>query len=65
MTEEQKSTMKNIEIETKGSTLLLTIDLSKSYGPSKTGKSITIATTSGNKEIVPGIYMGVNVYKKV
>ena len=57
--------MKNIEISTKGSTLALTIDLSKTQGPSKTGKSIVIATTSGNKEIAPGIYMGLNIYRKV
>ena len=57
--------MKNIKVETAGTILTLIIDLSKSQGPSKSGKSITIATTSGNKEIVPGIYMGVNVYKKV
>ena len=56
--------MKNIEISTKGSTLALTIDLSKTQGPSKTGKSIVIATTSGNKEIAPGIYMGLNIYRK-
>jgi hypothetical protein len=57
--------MKNINIETKESTLTLTIDLSKTQGPSKSGKSIVIATTGGNKEIVPGVYMGLNVYKKV
>ena len=56
--------MKNITIETKGNTLALTIDLSKSQGPSKSGKSIVIATTGGNKEISPGIYMGLNVYRK-
>ena len=57
--------MKNITIKTEGSTLALTIDLSKTQGPSKTGKSIVIATTSGNKEIAPGIYMGLNIYRKV
>ena len=56
--------MKNIEIVTQGTTLTLTIDLSKSQGPSKSGKSIVIATTGGNKEIAPGIYMGVNIYRK-
>jgi hypothetical protein len=56
--------MKNIEITTEKTTLTLTIDLSKSQGPSKSGKSIVIATTGGNKEIVPGIYLGANVYKK-
>ena len=56
--------MKNIEIVTQGTTLTLTIDLSKSQGPSKSGKSIVIATTGGNKEIAPGIYMGLNIYRK-
>lgn len=57
--------MKNIEISTKGHVLTLTIDLSKTYGPSKSGKSIVIATTSGNRSIAPDIYMGLNIYKKV
>lgn len=57
--------MKNIEISTKGHVLTLTIDLSKTQGPSKSGKSIVIATTGGNKEIAPGIFMGLNIYKKV
>lgn len=57
--------MKNIIIKTEGTMLGLTIDLSKTQGPSKSGKSIVIATTGGNKEIAPGIYMGVNIYRKV
>ena len=56
--------MKNITIETKGSTLTLTIDLGKTQGPSKSGKSIVVATSAGNKEIAPGIFMGLNIYKK-
>ena len=56
--------MKNIKIEKEGNTLALTVDLSKSQGPSKSGKSIVIATTGGNKEIAPGIYMGLNIYRK-
>ena len=61
----QGETMKNIITKTEGSVLSLTIDLAKSHGPSKSGKSIVIATTGGNKEIAPGIYMGLNIYKKV
>ncbi len=57
--------MKNIEIEREGSKLTLTIDLAKTQGPSKSGKSIVIATTGGNKEVAPKIYMGVNIYQKV
>lgn len=56
--------MKNIHTEREGTTLTLTIDLSKSQGPSKSGKSTVIATTGGNKEIAPGIYLGLNVYRK-
>jgi hypothetical protein len=56
--------MKNIEITTKGTALTLTIDLSKTQGPSKSGKSIVIATTGGNREIASGIYLGANVYRK-
>lgn len=57
--------MKNIDVKTTGSTLVLTIDLSKLQGPSKSGKSTIIATTGGNKEIAPGIYMGLNIFRKV
>ena len=56
--------MKNIGISTHESRLELTIDLSKTQGPSKSGKSIVIATTGGNKEIAPGIYLGANIYRK-
>ena len=56
--------MKNIKIEKEGNTLALTVDLSKSQGPSKSGKSIVIATTGGNKEIASGVYMGLNIYRK-
>jgi ABC-type lipoprotein export system ATPase subunit len=57
--------MKNIIVTTKDNVLSLAIDLSKIQGPSKSGKSTVIATTGGNKEIASGIYMGLNVYKKV
>lgn len=56
--------MKNIETSTRESILTLTIDLSKSQGPSKSGKSIVIATSAGNKAIAPDIYMGLNIYRK-
>ncbi|HUU74612.1 MAG TPA: hypothetical protein VMW63_00815 [Methanoregulaceae archaeon] len=41
------------------------VDLSKDFGPSKSGKSITIPTTEGNIS-VPGaedMKIGLNVYK--
>lgn len=57
--------MTNVTSEQKGSILTLTIDLSKAQGPTKSGKSIMIATSGGNEEIAPGIYMGLNIYRKL
>ncbi len=51
--------MKNIKQEVKGNILTIAVDLSKTFGASKTGKSIIIASTEGN----PEIKMGVNIYK--
>ena len=59
---------KNVEMKVEGETLTITIDLSKNYGPSSTGKSLIIASTEGNTQPDPakhqGIFIGVNVYKK-
>lgn len=49
-----------------GTTLHIVVDLSKDFGESKSGKSITIASTEGNISI-PGnddIKIGLNIYKK-
>jgi len=49
-----------------GDRLVITVDLSKEFGASKSGKSITIASTDGNVS-VPGreeVRIGVNVYRK-
>lgn len=50
-----------------GDILILRIDTNKRYGESKSGKSETIATTSGNVKVSTPkgeITMGLNVYKK-
>lgn len=54
----------NIEYEVKGNILVIKVDISKNYGPSKSGKSIQIASTLGNKEIADNVFVGLNVYKK-
>jgi hypothetical protein len=57
--------MKNIEIKVDGDKLMLIVDLSQEFGPSASGKSITIASTEGNIS-VPGyeeVKIGLNVYK--
>ncbi len=57
--------MINLEMKVDGNKLVITADLSKSAGPSKTGKTTIIATTSGNVSVAghEGIKVGVNIYK--
>lgn len=56
--------MQNVKTERKGDILTITVDLSKNSGPSKSGKSLVIASTLGNTLIDPEkkIYLGLNVY---
>jgi hypothetical protein len=53
-------------MEVKDNILTITVDLSKRYGPSKSGKTVTVATTSGNIAApeYPDIKIGLNVYAK-
>ena len=56
--------MKNVEMTVEENTLIIKVDLSKDFGPSKSGKTIIVASTEGNVS-VPGRdeKMGLNVYK--
>lgn len=57
--------MDNVQIEVKDNRAIITIDLSKDYGASKSGKTIVVATTRGNVPI-PGaetFRIGLNCYK--
>ena len=57
--------MQNVDMKIEGSKLVITVDLSKDYGPSKSGKTIIIATTGGNVSL-PGneaVKVGLNIYK--
>ena len=57
--------MKNVEIRIEGQKLILTVDVSKNYGPSKTGKSTIIATSEGNVKVDnTDLYIGFNLYRK-
>jgi hypothetical protein len=48
----------------KGKRLVIEVDLSAQGTPSKTGKSIVIASTQGNKAVPDaGIMLGLNVYR--
>jgi len=57
--------MVNVKTEVKGKTLIITINLKKTFGPSKSGKTITVASTKGNKAIEgTDVILGLNCYKK-
>lgn len=58
--------MKNVETSVSGQILTIKVDLSKNFGPSKSGKSIVIATSEGNADLPdrPEIKIGLNIYKK-
>ena len=43
--------MKNVEMKVNGNILTVTVDLSKEFGPSSSGKTIIIASTEGNVAI--------------
>ena len=57
--------MKNVEMEVSGDILTLTTDLTKDFGPSKSGKTIIVASTEGNKS-APGRdeKIGLNIYRQ-
>lgn len=57
--------MKNIEIKTEGTKLIITLDTTKDFGLSSSGKTTIVASTCGNIS-VPGtdVTIGVNAYKR-
>jgi hypothetical protein len=60
----KEEAMKNVEIKIEGNAMTITVDLSKTFGSSKSGKTTTIASTEGNQAVSPGVFLGLNVYKK-
>ena len=57
--------MRNVEIKADGNKLTITVDLSKDFGLSKSGKSRIIATTEGNATADTSrgqVKVGLNVY---
>ena len=58
--------MKNVNMKVEGAVLTITVDLSKEFGPSSTGKTIIIASTEGSVTVPEreGVKLGLNVYKK-
>ena len=56
--------MRNVEMKVVGSKLVIEIDLSKDFGPSKSGKTAMVASTQGNTPIPgrAGHFVGLNVF---
>lgn len=56
--------LRNVELNVKGDTLTITIDLSKELGPSASGKSTLIASTGGAVTVEGGARVNLSVYRK-
>jgi len=57
--------MKNVHLSVEGNILTITVDLSKDFGPSSSGKTIIIASTEGNVSVPEREEkVGLNVYRK-
>jgi hypothetical protein len=58
--------MKNCDMKLNGTILTITVDVSKDFGKSASGKSVIIATTEGNVTVpeTDDIKIGLNIYKK-
>lgn len=56
--------MQNVKYEVKEDKLIIEVDLTQEFGLSKSGKTITIASTRGNQKIEgTDAIIGLNVYK--
>ena len=57
--------MKNVQMVVAGDILTITVDLTKEFGPSSSGKTIIIASTEGNVAVPErDEKIGLNVYRK-
>ena len=62
--EKRGEKVQNIKWEVKDDKLIIEIDLTKEFGPSKSGKTITVASSRGNQKIEgTDVIIGLNVYK--
>ncbi|HEX9420120.1 MAG TPA: hypothetical protein VGA81_13785 [Methylomirabilota bacterium] len=57
--------MKNVQMTVAGNILTITVDLTKEFGPSASGKTIIVASTEGNITVPErDEKIGLNVYRK-
>lgn len=59
--------MKNVDLKLNGNILTITVDISKEYGRSSSGKSLIIASTEGNVSVEgkEEVKVGLNIYRKL
>jgi hypothetical protein len=59
--------MQNVEMSIDKNILIIKVDLTKRYGPSKSGKTEIIATTAGNVNAPEqnDVKIGLNVYSPI
>lgn len=57
--------MQNVSMVVKDGRLTIIVDLAERFGPSKSGKTIIVASTGGNVDVpdTPKVKMGLNVYE--
>ncbi len=61
----RRASFKNVEMSVDGDILTIIVDLSKEFGPSKSGKTVIIASTEGNQLVLGREErIGLNIYKK-
>jgi len=65
-TKEDMFLMKNCEMTLNGDILTITVDVSKEFGKSTSGKNIIISSTEGNVSIPEkqDIKIGLNIYRR-
>jgi hypothetical protein len=57
--------MKNVQMTVAGNILTITVDLTKEFGPSASGKTIIVASTEGNITVPErDEKIGLNVYRR-
>jgi hypothetical protein len=57
--------MKNVQMSVAGNILTITVDLTKEFGPSSSGKTIIVASTEGNIAVPErDEKIGLNVYRR-
>ena len=65
MRKEDSMANRGVAVKVEGKKVVFTVDLTKGFGPSASGKTIIVATTGGAEEIAPGIFANITIYSKV